>query len=66
LHFKVYGNFQGAAEDARGAVAIAASLRAYPAQPKGPRRSIARVQLPKEVFWLVFKFWRSDRDAPYS
>ena len=26
---------------------------------QGPR------ELPKEVFWLVFKFWRSDRDARY-
>ena len=33
------------------------SLRARAAQ--GPR------ELPKEVFWLVFKFWRSDRDSRY-
>ena len=32
------------------------SLLARAAQ--GPR------ELPKEVFWLVFKFWRSTRDAP--
>ena len=48
-------------------------LRLFPwhAPPKnGPTTRAARrarapraAQLPKEVFWLVLKFWRSDRDA---
>jgi hypothetical protein len=44
-----------------------------PAQKKqGPTTRASRrartpqaAQLPKEVFWLVLKFWRSDRDSRY-
>jgi len=34
------------------------------ARLKRPRRGggARRAQLPKEVFWLVLKFWRSSRD----
>ena len=45
--------------------------RLFPWQPpvqekQGPTTRAARAQagqLPKEVFWLILKFWRSDRDS---
>ena len=56
--------FKKLPEDARAAV-YTASRVAYPSQPEKPR-SVARAQLPKEVFWLILEFWRSDRDARAS
>jgi hypothetical protein len=55
--------FKQLSADERDA-AIGMSLRVYPSQPlaKMPR-SIAHVQLPKEIFWLILKFWRSGRDS---
>jgi hypothetical protein len=55
--------FMQMSADERDAV-IGISLGVYPSQPK-KLRSIARVQLPKEVFWLIVKFWRSDRDPRF-
>jgi hypothetical protein len=44
----------------------------HPPPKNGPTTRAARrarapqaAQLPKEVFWLVLKFWRSDRDSRY-
>ena len=60
--------FKQLSADERDA-AIGISLRVYPSQPvakrlKRPRRGGARraAQLPREVFWLIVKFWRSSRD----
>ena len=33
--------------------------------PSPSARTPQAVQLPKEVFWLILKFWRSDRDSRY-
>jgi hypothetical protein len=36
--------------------------RLFPSRSAARRRRVARTTLPKEVFWHVVSFWRSDRD----
>ena len=50
-------------QDGRAAAPAGTVLeRLFPSRSAARKRRVARTTLPKEVFWLVASFWRSDRD----